>query len=268
MNIRLTQKQVPNNSLLAVFSDVHIPHHDARALGLLVEAAEAVGVTHLVFNGDILDCGVLSRHPGKKGPDLIRHGTLAESIESGRWFLDWAFTRPSWYLLGNHEAWVEKHIAADPGMAGTVEPADLFGLPRSLVYPSTSRIRLGSLNIEHGHGFFPSGTGGQNPGSRIKTLAPDQTTIIGHLHRKFATYWTTRDEHDRQRTRAAFGNGHVSLESAHTDYAGNYPNWQVGMTLVRVYWEGDRCRFSVYPVEVHRDRRNRPIFELWGKVYK
>lgn len=266
--VRLTQTQVPDNSLIGVFNDVHIPYEDKNALGLAVDACEWAGVTHVVANGDILDCGVVSRHPNKRAKDILRWGTLEESIAPGRWFLDWVQTRPAWYLLGNHEAWVESFIESDPGLAGVASPAGLFGLPRPLVFPSTSRLRLGSLNIEHGHGLFPRGSGGLNPGNRVRTMAPDQTTVQGHLHREWVTKWTTEDDRGRRRTHASYGLGHMTLPEHHADYAGNYQNWQAGFGLIRVFWDGPRPKFTVYPVEVHRTKRNRPIFNLFGRTFQ
>jgi hypothetical protein len=60
----------------------------------------------------------------------------------------------------------------------------------------------------------------------------------------------------------------MSLDDAHGDYAGTYHGWQQGFLLIRVYWEGSRPRFTVYPVDIHRTKRGRPVFELFGKVYK
>lgn len=50
-----------------VFSDVHGPFNDPRLVdneggGLILDIAEDVGATHLMLNGDILDCYWLSAH--------------------------------------------------------------------------------------------------------------------------------------------------------------------------------------------------------------
>ena len=268
---KLTADEVPDGSLIAVLSDIHIPHHDARALHAVIECCENEGVTHVVLNGDIADCGVGSRHPSKKARDTIVMGDLPRSIESGRWIYDWARTRNAILTRGNHEAWLESRIAEDPVMQA-VTPEALLGLPESgvgwLVLPSKSRLRLGSLVIEHGDGLFPTGSGGENPGARIKRVAPDQTTLIGHLHRDFFTCWTTRDENDVPRTHAAMGTGHISDEGKHVEYAGSYPCWQQSFALIRTWTDFYKMRFTIIKPLIHRDTRNKPVFEYNGRVYR
>ena len=268
----LRREEVPDGSVLALFSDVHVPHHDERALSLAVECCEAEGVTHVILNGDILDCGVSSRHAGKRARDVVNLGTLMESVQPGRWFLDWARTRPSYFLLGNHERWVEDKIGEDPALVG-MTPMALLGLPEDgagwEVHDSQSHLRLGSLLIEHGHGFFPSGSGGQNPASRIQKLAPDHTTIIGHLHRTFYGCWTTPDERGIPRTRAAIGNGHLSVPDSHLSYAGRSAHaWQQSFTVIRIWYDGPLPRFITHTIEIHRDKQNKPVFHFNGRTYR
>lgn len=268
MIINLSRRQVPNDSLLAVFSDVHIPIQDEAALRLAVEVSLGAGCTHVVLNGDVLDCGPVSRHVGKRARDVLRWGSLAESISPGRWFLDWAFSFPHWYLLGNHEAWVEIEQSTNPALASTTV-RDMLGLNRRVrLLDSTSSLQLGSLNIQHGHGFWPRGSGGANPGARIKSLLPDQSTLVGHLHHDFQFLWTTRARRDHPAVRGAFGQGHLSLEHEHVEYAGKYPNWQQSWSLIRVYWDGEVPRFTITRPIIHRDRRGRPFCEAFGRVYR
>ncbi len=266
----LTLDDMPHGSVVAQFNDVHVPHHDDKALRLAVDACEAAGVTHVILNGDIHDCGVGSRHPGKKARDTIEWGTLAKSTKRGQWFFDWARTRNCYYLLGNHEKWIEDRIAEDAALSA-VQPMDLLGLPRDgegwSVLPSNSRLRLGNFVWEHGHGLFPRGTGGSNPGARIKSIAPQQITFIGHLHREFATYWTTQDERGVDKVFAAFGNGHMSLPQSHEDYAGGYPGWQQSFALYYVYAVNKRPRMTRDSVLIHRDHKDRPFFQYQEKVY-
>lgn len=268
---RLTSEEVPSGSMIAVLSDVHVPLHDEDALRLVVAACEDAEATHVVLNGDIADCGVGSRHPGKRARDSIDMGDLRRSVEPGRWLYDWARTRPCWLIRGNHERWLEDKIAEDPALRA-VTPEALLGLPEDgagwEVLPSGSQLRLGSLVIEHGDGLWPSGSGGQNPGQRARQVAPDQTTIVGHLHRKFFQCWTTRDENGVPRTRAVYGNGHLSRESAHREYAGTYPGWQQSFALVHTYEVDGRPRYTVDQPEIHRTAEGKPVFEYRGRVYR
>jgi predicted phosphodiesterase len=268
---KLSRHEVPDGSVIAVLSDVHIPGHDEDACKLAVECCEAAGATHVILNGDIADCGPASRHEGKKKRAVLDEGCLRESVAAGLWLYEWARTRPCYYVLGNHEAWVSNYIENTPELKGT-RTTELMGLWKDgdgwEVLPQYSRVRIGNMNWEHGDGFFKAGNGGDSPGLRIKRMAPDQTTHIGHLHRNFALFWSTPDENGVMRTRAARGNGHMSLPEYHEEYAGTYINWQQSFELTRVYYVDGRARFTTDQVLIHRDRYGRPCFEYQGKFYR
>lgn len=267
----LTRAEVPDNSLILWVSDVHIPIHHEGALGLMIEAAEAEGVTHVAAGGDILDCHCLMKRP-KEADRILEAGTLLEEVEPGRWFLEWLATRPSWYLLGNHEDRLDRFIAEDAlPLYGTAAAAiaDLVQIPPAIeVLPSGSEIRLGNLALTHGHAEFGQGSGGKYPARRLLEMAPDQSTIAGHVHRMDVARRTSRDEHGVNRTRMAMTMGHMSREERHHQYAGKHPNWQMGFGFIRAWWDGPRPRWNVTPVEVMFNRRNRPYFEHGGRIYQ
>lgn len=48
---------------MLVFGDVHIPHHNPRAVEVFCRAAERIKPDLLVCLGDLLDCGQFSTHP-------------------------------------------------------------------------------------------------------------------------------------------------------------------------------------------------------------
>lgn len=267
---RLTKREVPDGSLIAVLSDVHVPNHDEDVCKLVVECCERVGVTHVILNGDIADCGPASRHPGKQKRAVLDEGCLRESVAAGLWVFDWARTRPCWYILGNHEAWVEDYIKQSPELKGTTTTS-LLGLWDDgdgwEVMPNRSRLTLGNQTWEHGNAIFPTGAGGENPAGRIKKKVPDRSSSIGHLHQKFAHYWTTPDEDGIPRTRCARGNGHLSIAESHEDYAA-YASWQQSFELTEVYYVDGRPRFTVSQPEIFRDRHNRPFFKHEGHLYR
>lgn len=267
----LTREDVPAGSIIGVFSDIHFPYQDDRALRVAVDCAERVGVTHVFLNGDIADCGPSSRHEEKRARDILLWGDLPGSIRPGLWFYEWARTKRCIYVFGNHEGWIEKEIKCSATMHSST-PESLMGLPEHgdgwETLPMLSRIRLGSRVWEHGDGFFKSGSPGANPGARLKSKAPDQTTSIGHCHIKHASFWSTEDEHGISRTRAAFFNGHLSRPEAHGEYAGTYINWQQSFELTRVWYDGNNARFTTDQPEIHRDKNGNPIFEYQGKVYR
>lgn len=267
----LSQKEVPGGSVMMWLSDVHIPIHHRPALELAIECAEVEGVTHVVPGGDIFDFNCLSQHP--KDPDrVLDAGTILEEVEPGRDILNWFATRTSYFLWGNHENRLKRFIAKDGialygGPAGDL--AAMTKLPAAIeVIPEETELRLGNLVLTHGHLEFGKGTGGKYPAQRLLDMAPDQSTIAGHVHRYSYANRTSRDENGVLRTRAATTMPHMSIEERHHGYAGKHPNWQMGFGIIRVWYEGNRPRWHVYPVEVLFDRRNRPYFEFNGKVYR
>jgi len=266
----LSETDMPSGSIVGVISDIHIPHHDEHAMRLVVECLEDAGVTHVILNGDIADCGPASRHPGKRQRAMLNEGDLRSSVAPGMWIYDWARTKSCTYVLGNHEAWVVDLIEGSPELRGTAA-TELMGLPRNgdgwLVLPPLSRVRRGSRVWEHLDGFFKSGSGGQNPGQRIKKLAPQQTTSGGHLHRRGSMFWSSEDERGISRTHAAYWNGHLSRPEAHTDYMGSYMDWQQSFEITRVWDDDGKPRFTTDQPEIHRTKQGRPIFEYGGKVY-
>jgi hypothetical protein len=266
-----TKSTVPDGSVIGVLSDIHVPSHDEAAVRIAIECMEFAGVTHVVLNGDIADCGPASRHEGKRKRALLDEGHLKESVAAGLWIFDWARTRPCVYILGNHEAWVENYIEQSPEVKGS-SAISLLGLWEDGdgwdVLPSLSRLRLGSRVWEHGDGFFKTGSGGANPAAKLKSKAPDQSTSIGHLHHKFSLYWSNEDENGVSRTRAAFGNGHLSKPESHKEYAGTYLNWQQSFEITRVWYDDGKPRFTTDQPEIHRDKRGRPVLEYQSKVFR
>jgi hypothetical protein len=268
---KLTREDVPDYSLMLWTSDNHFPIHHPRGNKLMVEAAEDVGVTHVVAGGDILDLHCLSSHD-KDAERAIEHATLLQEIAPAKWFFDWMATRKAYWILGNHESRLTRFIDREAlALHGTpaAEIGRLIGTPSSIeIIPNGGELRLGNLAMVHGDAEFKRGSGGAHPAAKLLQMFPDQSTICGHLHRLLSARRTSRDEDGIQRTRAAFVMPHMSLEEKHYDYVSKAPNWQIGFGLIRVWWEGNRPRFNVHQVEIMFDRKNRPYFELFGRVYK
>jgi hypothetical protein len=211
----------------------------------------------------------LSTH-AKESRRTVKHATIMAEIEPGRWLLDWFATKETDYVLGNHEDRLKRFIDENPAFHGSL--VSNFGkiceLPSRInVIPQAGEVRLGNLAFVHGDAEFKNGTGGKYPASKLLEVYPEQSTICGHVHRMATACRTARDEDGIHRTRRAWTMGHMSVEEMHYGYVSKNPNWQNGFAMIRVYWEGNRPRWTVYPIEVLSDRRNRPYFEFEGRVY-
>ncbi len=264
---RYTKEELPDDSLVAFYSDVHGGIHDDRACKVSAEVCEAAGVTHFILGGDGLDCGVASRHDDKRKKAEIDFGTLKKERDTFDWFLRWMATRPCRYILGNHEAWLVNKLALDPALCH-LSFAEVMRIPAGIeILPQYSQIRIGSLVVEHGDAIFPKSSGGKNPAARLLDLFPDQSTIIGHLHHADSSFRTSVGEDGVPRYRRAEVNGHLSLIHKHMGYAGRHPNWQQRFLLIRIWYFGGKPRFTIIPVDIFRDSKNRPIAEYEGRVY-
>lgn len=256
---------------IAILNDVHIGIHDEDAVKVLIECFEREGVDFVVANGDIHDCGPVSRHAGKAALARLESGQLAEEAASGRWIVDWMATRPCIYGTGNHEDWIND-LAISTGTVGTLTVSRALGLPEApgfVVAPHGYQIRFGSLVIEHGDCIFSrGGSGPANLARGIFTRFPGQTSLVGHFHRQDAAWFTSFDSAGIARSHAAFCVGHLSKIDAHIAYAGRAPNWQQGGAIVETWRDGVNKRFTVHLLEIHRDRNNRPILQFNGRLYR
>lgn len=267
--INVRNLAVSDNTLIGVFSDVHVGIHDAPALHLMIECMEYEGVQVLLANGDIFDCGPVSPHPSKKKRAAFDHGALLEEAAGGRFLVNWMLTRPTAIMgEGNHEDWINDSIHRE-NLAGSLTVASALNIPRGIeVLKHGYQIRIGSLVVEHGDILLGRSSGGKHLARTILEKCPDQSTIVGHFHRADYAVRTAPGPDGILRSHAAIPLGHLSLSHAHTEYAGRYPAWQQSFGLVRVYLMDGKPRFTVHNVEIHRDRYNRPFFEYGGRIYR
>jgi hypothetical protein len=237
----------------------------------MVECMDYEGTDVIIANGDIADCGPVAPHEMKARTAAATNGSLLEEMETGREYINWMRTRRlAIYGEGNHEDWIND-VARRTNTVGSLSVANALGLPVGPgfeVLPQGYQIRLGSLVIEHGDIVLGRGSGGVNLARTLLNRYPTQTTVVGHYHRDDYAVRTAPDSTGVLRSHAAVCLGHLSLPDAHSEYAGRAPNWQQGFGIVRVWYDSNKPRFTVDSVEIHRDRRGRPLFEYNGKVYK
>lgn len=267
----MTRPDLTRHAKVAVWGDLHIGVHDDRAIRTLVECFEREGVTGVVANGDVHDCAAVSSHAGKARRAVVTSGQLEDEAASGRWVVDWMATRECWYGVGNHEDWIND-VALATGTIGTFTVAAALRLPEGPnfhVLPHGYQIRAGSLVIEHGDVALGRGSGASNLARRLLLKYPNQTTLVNHFHHDDYAVHSTPDHAGVPRAHAAHGLGHLSDPTAHQEYAGRFPNWQQGAAIVRFWADQDgKSRFTVDHILIHRDRRNRPVFEYGGRVYR
>lgn len=176
---------IPGANRTLVLSDIHIPFHDYNALELALDYGAKQNPTIVLLNGDIVDHYGLSRW--EKNPEFR---DFSEEVESTIYFLNGLRSRfPDARILykhGNHEERYEMYMRT--------KAVDLLGIPKfewRNVYEldrfgveliSQKRpIRLGELNVVHGHEYVFNISSPVNPARGLFTKSKAHV-LGGHFH--------------------------------------------------------------------------------------
>jgi predicted phosphodiesterase len=177
--------------------DIHFPYHDLRAIELALNYFKRVKVDTIILGGDLIDCYHLSRY--EKDPN--QRISAWEELRIMMGFLtDLRDNFPNAeivYKLGNHDERYEQYVKQNC--------ADIFDFPvlsldylinihgktdeeRSLAKKRNVKIvtqkrvlKIGKLNVVHGHEFGKSTFSPVNP-ARGFYLRAKANTIGGHHH--------------------------------------------------------------------------------------
>ena len=222
--------------------DVHAPYHDEEALELAVQHGIDSECDCVILVGDFMDfyaCSFWEKDP--------RHRDFAGELTTGREMLkslrDAFPGKQIIYKLGNHEERYERWmISKAPELLG-VEDFQIKKLLRLdelniRVMDYRAPIKLGKLNIIHGHEFGKSMTNPVNP-SRGLFLKGKSNSICGHYHQSSSHNEKTIE----QKIIGSWSSG--CLCDMHPDYA-PMNNWNHGFIEVEV--DGDDFTVHNYKI--------------------
>ena len=155
------------------------PMHDLKAIQCALKVVKAVKPDVLIYGGDMMDCGPVSRH--LEG----RHGRNTEGLRLADDFLlartlivdPVRSVKRKVYLTGNHEAWIEQWIDKHPEMEGLVSLDAGLGLQDWELIPQGGVWKLGKLHFTHGDIFK-----GTNP-AKYAVESFERNVRFGHFHR-------------------------------------------------------------------------------------
>lgn len=216
-----------------ILADIHIPYHDP-----CVETALEYGQTHkanmVLLNGDVADFFALSMW--EKDP---RKRDFPEELEAIRAFLGVikkAFPKArQFYKLGNHEERLERYLRLKaPELLG-VEEFELQSLLRFKengfeCVQDNRPMKLGDLNIIHGHEYHRQGNTAVNPARWLFLRAKDYA-LCGHWHQ--SSYHQGRTV--GQQNLAAWSTG--CLSDLHPEWR-PLNDWDHGFAFVDVHADG------------------------------
>lgn len=174
-------------------SDLHFPYQHNKSIELALDYGKSKKVDCILINGDLIDFATISKHEKD-----FRARSVNEEFESVRLFLKtlrehFPKTRIIW-KFGNHDERWEKWLYLKAPEIFDVHEFKLeilLRLPELFieVVKEKRSIKLGKLNVLHGH-ELPGGSGGNNPaGNTFKKVLED--TLIGDCHKTSSHSETT-----------------------------------------------------------------------------
>jgi predicted phosphodiesterase len=181
---RKLQKVQLLNCKALILSDIHFPHQNTEALTLALNAGVEAGCDTVILNGDIVDFYRISRWAINPNGMRIEEEILC-LIQFFQLLRKLFPTAPIYYVLGNHEVRFERYIIQNAGELLNLPELSFTKLIKADEYGvtvlSNDPIKLGKLNVMHGHEFGESFFSPVNP-ARGLFLRAKASTIVGHYH--------------------------------------------------------------------------------------
>lgn len=167
-----------------IISDLHIPHHDNKAVEVALKEGMRRKVNLVLINGDLGDGAELSRHEHLETPAQFRHeiatideflGHLRQRFKKARII----------FKKGNHDIRLAKFIHNRAKVFEGLPGVNLESMIRAEnhgveVIDDIRLIRLGKLFVVHGHEFKGGST--VAPARWLLNKAKD-VALCGHWHR-------------------------------------------------------------------------------------
>lgn len=179
-----SEQIIIEEGIVGVLSDIHIPHHDLRALTIAIQAMIDRGCTHIILNGDIIDCAELSSFD-KTG----REARFMDEIQTAREFL--GLLREQFpnatiiYNEGNHEVRLHRYLQTRAQAIAHLDVLTLQSLLHldkyGIIWNQGQAIKAGKLNILHGHERRQGIAASVNP-ARGAFLWSKGNVLVGHHH--------------------------------------------------------------------------------------
>jgi len=229
------------DTVVGLLSDIHIPYQHNQALTCALDHCKKEKLTHLILNGDIMDCYQISNFV--KDPTMRSFKNEIEAVRSFLKTLTEKFEGVKiLYKEGNHEARYMRFMRSKaPELLGV----EAFTLPRLLGLkdldidhiPDNKLIQLGHLMIIHGHEFGQAIFSPVNP-ARGYFLRAKTNVIGGHNHQV-----SVHSENNLEgKQLVAYSTGH--LADPHPEYK-PINNWSHGFAIIKHTEEGKDINFVI-----------------------
>ena len=175
--------QIDGPARCLILSDLHIPYHDPQALQVALDYGVQHKATMVLLNGDICDHFALSRW--EKDP---RERDFPGEVAKTRQFLiglSEMFPKARvLYKTGNHEERYENYLRMKaPELLGVAnfEWSEVFGVDKANLVDGKRPVKIGQLNVIHGHEYVFNISNPVNP-ARGMFLRAKTHVLGGHFH--------------------------------------------------------------------------------------
>jgi len=225
-----------------IFSDVHFPHQDDKALGLLLKVIKDVVPERIYIAGDLADFYAVSDFNKAPGSVDSLQAECNQVVEFLGRLRDTAPDADIFYTEGNHEERMERWRMKNPEMYSM----------EALYVPEM--FRLSEFNIEHKRykDHYVFGNMRVTHGSKVRQHSAYSAKaeleacftsgVSGHTHR-ISSHYTTKNN------QTLFWHELGCMCDLNPEYA-TEPNWQQGFAIA--YCVDGQTHVSLIPIIDHR----------------
>jgi len=248
-----TGKALGTSHSTLVWSDVHYPFQDDRALSVLRQVARDLQPDTLVCAGDIFDWWELTDFRASAEVDEDMQGTLNKGVEHLADMLSVAKPSVAYFLGGNHEdRWDRlllkarkdprfRQLLSLPKVRRSLDFAEVVGF-KELGYDYRPYVE-GEYLIEHDKLLYTHGDRTGNWVAKGMLEKYGKNVIFGHMHR--VQNYTKRDLKGQE---AGWCIGCLCNLDVHYD---SFTNWHHGFAIVNWSEVDGEWLFSVEQIRIH-----------------
>jgi len=135
--------------------DIHYPEHNKACMNIVYQFLKDFKPDYLVLGGDQMDFGCISHH--NKGKVRLTENARLKKDYNG--FQERILNRvesvlpkkcKKYFMIGNHEYWIERLVDDNPQLENLVEVASNLDLKNWEIVSFNKSLTLGEVNFIHG----------------------------------------------------------------------------------------------------------------------
>lgn len=139
---------------MAIF-DVHYPYHDKASINVVLQAIQIIKPDTFIFGGDQLNLDCISHH-NKGKVKLLENRRIGRDFTGfqkdilGEIELRLPKSCKKYFMIGNHEYWIDRLIEDNPQLEGLMEVQNNLNLTDYTIVPFNEILSIGEMSFIHG----------------------------------------------------------------------------------------------------------------------